>query len=124
MKRREAHAHAPLFHACRQYRLTVALNREEDPMAFNKEHRHRAMTSSSVRSAAQVPCLLQTCYACRFVRADMQAGNQDQWMPPEVFFRRHPVTSTPLVFTHTFCPDCLKEIQDRMGQDRRGQTEK
>ena len=60
------------------------------------------------------PQLLPVCCICGVVRDDISAGSSTSmpWMTLKQYRSTHGQPPTPLLFTHTYCPDCLLQVQD------------
>lgn len=85
-------------------------------MAFNKHPQQTGMACSHVRRRNTNPRLLRICCVCGFVRDDRHQGDQGRWVPPTALRSAGLFSSIALIFTHTYCPDCLQAVRHRMRQ--------
>ncbi len=83
-------------------------------MSSKIQHPPKTTMSPPGRFADHSPRLLPVCCVCRFVRDDTHRGNQQRWMPAEDFVQTYSLAPIALVFTHTYCPDCLEEVRRRI----------
>ena len=59
--------------------------------------------------------LLPVCCVCGLVRDETDSSShRTLWVTPGSYRRAHNVHSTDLRFTHTYCPDCFLQAQNRM----------
>jgi len=69
--------------------------------------------------------LLPVCCICGLIRDDVAlTPGRARWITLASYRSTHQMPSTDLVFTHTYCPDCLIQVQDRVRQyfnEQRGQ---
>lgn len=63
------------------------------------------------------PLLLPVCCICGLIRDDVASTPAHAcWITLASYRSRHQMPSTDLVFTHTYCPDCLTQVQERVRQ--------
>lgn len=80
--------------------------------AAQQVHQTRPLSG---QEAYVVPRLLPVCCVCRLVRDEADsASHRTLWLTAGSYRRAHNVHSTDLRFTHTYCPDCLLQAQNRM----------
>ena len=74
------------------------------------------LTSSSLRPKAYMaPLLLPVCCICGLIRDKTASlSSRMSWVTRRSHRRAHNVHSTDLLFTHSYCPDCLLQAQTRM----------
>jgi len=73
-------------------------------------------TSLSSRSEAfMAPSLLPVYCVCGLIRDEMGSlPNHISWVTPGSYRTTHPMHSTDLLFTHSYCPECLLQAQISM----------
>ena len=80
--------------------------------AVQPAHQTRSLSHPEAYVA---PYLLPVCCACRLVRDETDSpSHRTLWITPGSYRRTHNVHSTNLLFTHTYCPDCLLQAHNRM----------
>ena len=59
--------------------------------------------------------LLSSCCVCGLIRDDGRATSASPtWMTLKEYRHANQVQSKELLFTHSFCPDCLAQIRERL----------
>lgn len=59
--------------------------------------------------------VLTTCCVCGLIREDRRSvPSQTTWITLKEYRHAHHMQSKELLFTHTFCPDCLAQIRARL----------
>jgi hypothetical protein len=64
---------------------------------------------------------LPACCMCRLIRDQTEPA--PRWITLKAYRRAHPSLSADPLFTHTYCPDCLRRVQDTVRQYFREQEE-
>lgn len=93
-------------------------------MSFKKHPRQTGMASSRGLRWDTSPRLLPVCCVCGFVRDDTHQDDQERWLPPTTLRSAVLLSSIALVFTHTYCPDCLEAVRNGMRQASSGNASK
>jgi hypothetical protein len=61
------------------------------------------------------PLVLPACCVCGLIRDDRSSVScPTTWITLNEYRHAHHVQSKGLLFTHTFCPDCLAQIRARL----------
>ena len=61
------------------------------------------------------PLVLPACCVCGLIRDDTRSvPSRTTWITLKEYRHAYHVQSKELLFTHTFCPDCLAQIRDRL----------
>jgi hypothetical protein len=61
------------------------------------------------------PLVLPACCVCGLIRDDRKSvPPRTTWITLKEYRHAYHVQSKELLFTHTFCPECLAQIRDRL----------
>ncbi len=71
--------------------------------------------SSSEHDPVREPLLLAACCICGLIRDDSERGlSASCWTTLTTYRNTHRVESIDLLFTHTYCPVCLAQVQNNV----------
>jgi hypothetical protein len=71
--------------------------------------------ASSSPQAYVATRLIPVCCVCGLIRDELgSVPGRVSWVTLGSYRKGHKVHSTDLRFTHTYCPDCLAQVQDRV----------
>ena len=91
-------------------------------MAFKKRPHQKGLASSRGLHWNTNPRLLSVCCVCGFVQDNTEQGDQKRSMPPMVLQSTTLLSSIALIFTHTYCPDCLEAVRQLKRPASSGKT--
>lgn len=71
--------------------------------------------SRLMEESAHVPVLLAVCCICGLVRDDASSSHEaGRWIPLKTYRHAHQLYSADVLFSHTYCPHCLVQVQERV----------
>jgi len=73
------------------------------------------MFSAQMKGTFIAPTLLPVCCVCKLIRSDTSFPfGLDCWLTRRTYREAYGVDPTEIAQTHTYCPECLRKVQDRM----------
>lgn len=67
------------------------------------------------RDSTDEPLVLPACCICGLIRDDRKSVlSLATWITLKAYRHAYHVQSKELFFTHTYCPDCLAQIRERL----------
>ena len=73
------------------------------------------------KGSINMPVLIPVCCVCGLIRDDSRSAPiHTRWITLKAYRLAHNVRSNELFFTHTYCPDCLAKVYEKLKQSFHG----
>jgi hypothetical protein len=97
-----------------QLAVTAWQRRNKGPMSAEEATTRPIMVSSSPQPDMATQ-LVPVCCVCGLIRDEPGSlRGRMSWVTLGSYRKAHKLHSTELLFTHTYCPDCLVQAQERV----------